>query len=106
MVSIVHGVAKSQTRLSNFHFSFTLRSVSVSLSVGTGEADICWRPVFWRIPGTGEPLGCRLWGHAESHTTEAAQQQQQQQQCRLSKMQRTLGFLLEGRTALFFLRFW
>ena len=24
----------------------------------------------WRIPGTGEPGGCRLWGHTESDTTE------------------------------------
>ena len=25
----------------------------------------------WRIPGTGEPGGLRLWGLAESDTTEA-----------------------------------
>ena len=30
----------------------------------------------WRIPGTGEPGGCRLWGHTESDTTEATWQQQ------------------------------
>ena len=30
----------------------------------------------WRIPGTGEPSGCRLWGHTESDTTEATEQQQ------------------------------
>ena len=24
----------------------------------------------WRIPGTGEPGGCRLWGHTESDTTD------------------------------------
>ena len=24
----------------------------------------------WRIPGMGEPGGCRLWGHTESDTTE------------------------------------
>ena len=34
----------------------------------------------WRIPGTGSLVGCRLWGHTESDTTEATQQQQQQQQ--------------------------
>ena len=34
----------------------------------------------WRIPGMGEPGGCRLWGRTESDTTEATQQQQQQQQ--------------------------
>ena len=31
----------------------------------------------WRIPGTGEPGGCRLWGCTELDTTEATQQQQQ-----------------------------
>jgi len=31
----------------------------------------------WRIPGTEEPGGCRLWGHTESGTTEAMQQKQQ-----------------------------
>ena len=25
----------------------------------------------WRIPGTGSLVGCRLWGHTESDTTEA-----------------------------------
>ena len=25
----------------------------------------------WRIPGTGEPGGCRLWGHTQLDTTEA-----------------------------------
>ena len=30
----------------------------------------------WRIPGTGEPGGCRLRGRTESDTTEATQQQQ------------------------------
>ena len=24
----------------------------------------------WRIPGTGEPGGCRLWGRTELDTTE------------------------------------
>ena len=32
----------------------------------------------WRIPGTGEPGGLRLWGRTESDTTQAMQQQQQQ----------------------------
>ena len=25
----------------------------------------------WRIPGTGEPVGCHLWGRTESDTTKA-----------------------------------
>ena len=32
----------------------------------------------WRIPGTEEPGGCRLWGRTESGTMEATLQQQQQ----------------------------
>ena len=31
----------------------------------------------WRIPGMGSLVGCCLWGHTESDTTEATQQQQQ-----------------------------
>ena len=31
----------------------------------------------WRIPGTESLMGCCLWGHTESDTTEATQQQQQ-----------------------------
>ena len=30
----------------------------------------------WRIPGTGIPVDCRLWGHTELDMTEATQQQQ------------------------------
>ena len=33
----------------------------------------------WRILGTEEPVGSRLWGHTESDTTDVTQQQQQQQ---------------------------
>ena len=33
----------------------------------------------WRIPGTGEPGGLRLFGHTELDTTDATQQQQPQQ---------------------------
>ena len=44
----------------------------------------------WQLPplflpgesqGRGSLVGCRLWGHTESDTTEATQQQQQQQGC-------------------------
>ena len=27
--------------------------------------------ISWRIPGRGSLVGCRLWGHTESDTTEA-----------------------------------
>ena len=29
------------------------------------------RVLAWRIPGTGEPEGCRVWGCTELDTTEA-----------------------------------
>ena len=42
-----------------------------------------WQPtqVFlpWESQGRGSLMGCHLWGHTESDTTEATQQQQQQQ---------------------------
>ena len=31
----------------------------------------------WGIPGTGDLVGCRLWGRTESDTTEVTWQQQQ-----------------------------
>ena len=66
----VHGVAKSQTRLSDFPFTFTFTH---------------WRrkwqptPVFLlrESQGRGSLVGCRLWGRTESGTTEVTQQQQQ-----------------------------
>ena len=53
----VHGVTKSRTRLSDFTFTFSLS----------------WSgPVF--LPGESQGqeslVGCRLWGHTESDTTE------------------------------------
>ena len=58
----VHGVAKSQTRLRDFTFTF-----------------MHWRrkwqptPVFLpgESPGRGSLVGCRPWGHTELDTTEA-----------------------------------
>ena len=61
----VHGVAKSQTRLSNFPFTFHFHAL---------EKEMATHPsvLAWRIPRTGGGrLGCRLWGHTESDTTEA-----------------------------------
>ena len=62
----VHGVTKSQTRLSDFTFMHWRRQ---------------WQPTPVFLPGEsqgrGSLVGCRLWGHTESDTTEATQQQQQ-----------------------------
>ena len=59
----VHGVAKSQTRLSNFTFTFHFPALEKAMATHSSV-------LAWRIPGTGEPGGCRLWGHTESDTTE------------------------------------
>ena len=46
----VHGVAKSWTRLSDFPFTFPFHVLEKEM---------------------GSLVGCRLWGHTESDTTEA-----------------------------------
>ena len=60
----VHGVAKSGTRLSNFTFTFHLHALEKEMATHSSV-------LAWRIPGTGEPGGLRLWGCTESDTTEA-----------------------------------
>ena len=58
----VHGVTKSQTRLSDFIFTFMhwRRKWQLTLVFLPGESQ-----------GRGSPVGCRLWGRAESDMTEA-----------------------------------
>ena len=67
----VHGVARSRTPLSDFTFTFHFHALEKEMATHSSV-------LAWRIPGTGEPGGCRLWGCTESDTTEATQQQQQQ----------------------------
>ena len=58
------GVTKSQTRLSDY--------TSLSLSyIYIYEMATHSIVLAWRIPGMGSLVGCRLWGHTESDTTEA-----------------------------------
>ena len=59
----VHGVKKSRTWLSNFAFTFHFHAMEKEMASHSSV-------LAWRIPGTGEPSGCRLWGHTESDTTE------------------------------------
>ena len=68
----VHGVAKSQTRLNDFTFTFRFPALEKEMATHSSV-------LAWRIPGMGSLLGCRLWGRTESDTTEVTQQQQQQQ---------------------------
>ena len=75
----VHGVAKSQTRLSDFPFTFHFHALGKEMASHSSV-------LAWRIPGTGSLVGCRLWGRTESDTTEATRQQQQQPFLRLSSI--------------------
>ena len=59
----VHGVSKSWTRLSNFTFTFHFHALEKEMATHSSV-------LAWRIPGTGEPGGCRLRGHTESDMTE------------------------------------
>ena len=59
----VHGVAKSQTRLSNFTFTFHFHALEKEMATHSivlpGESQ-----------GRESLVGCRLWGRTESDTTE------------------------------------
>ena len=59
----VHGVAKSRTRLSDFPFTFHFHALEEEMATHSSV-------LAWRIPGTGELVGCHLWGHTESDTIE------------------------------------
>ena len=59
-----HGVAKSQTRLSDFPFTFHFHALEKEMAAH-------FSVLAWRIPGTGEPGGLPSMGYTESDTTEA-----------------------------------
>ena len=57
----VHGVAKSQTRLSDFPFTFHFRALEKEMATHSSV-------LAWRIPGTGEPGGLPSMGsHRVGH---------------------------------------
>ena len=61
MDCIVHGVAKSQTRLSDFPFTFHFHALEKEM--GTHSSVLAWR-----IPGKGEPGGLPSMGsHRVGH---------------------------------------
>ena len=62
----VHGVATSQTQLSDFTFTFTFHFHALEKEMATHSSVLAWR-----IPEMGEPVGLHLWGRTESDTTEA-----------------------------------
>ena len=57
----VHGVAKSQTRLSDFPFTFNFHALEKEMATHSSV-------LAWRIPGTGEPGGLPSMGsHRVGH---------------------------------------
>ena len=57
----VHGVTKSQTRLSDFTFSFQFHALEKEMATHSSV-------LAWRIPGTGEPDGLPSMGsHRVGH---------------------------------------
>ena len=57
----VHGVAKSQTRLSDFTFTFHFHALEKEMAAHSSV-------LAWRIPGTGEPGGLLSMGsHRVGH---------------------------------------
>ena len=51
-------------RLSDFTFTFHFHALEKEMATHSSV-------LIRRIPGTGEPVGCRLWDRTESDTTEA-----------------------------------
>ena len=60
----VHGVARSQTRLSHFTFTFHFHALEKEMATHSSV-------LAWRILPQGSLVGCRLWGRTESEMTEA-----------------------------------
>ena len=57
----VHGVTKSQTRLSDFTFTFHFHALEKDMATHSSA-------LAWRIPGTGEPGGLSSMGsHRVGH---------------------------------------
>ena len=59
----VQGVAKSQTRLRDFTFTFHFHALEKEMAARSNV-------LAWRIPGTGSLVGCHLRGRTESDMTE------------------------------------
>ena len=64
----VYGVAKSQTRLSDFTFTFHFLALEKEM---TTHGRRQWHPTPVFLPGEsqgwGSLVGCRLWGHTVGH---------------------------------------
>ena len=61
--AVVHGVAMSRTRLSNFTFTFHFHALEKEMATHSNV-------LAWRTQGWGSLMSCRLWGRTESDMTE------------------------------------
>ena len=86
----VHGVARSQTLLRNFTFTFHFHALEKEMATHSSV-------LAWRIPGTGEPGGLLSDGVAQSQTRLKRQQQQQQREFWLSYWGRGLLLASSGQ---------
>ena len=57
------GVAEGRTRLSDFTFNFHFHTLEKEMTTHSSV-------LAWRSPGMGSLVGCGLWDHTESDTTE------------------------------------
>ena len=57
-------MAKSQKRLTGFTFTFHFHALEKEMAPHSSV-------LAWRLPGTGERVGCRLWGRTEWDMTDA-----------------------------------
>ena len=58
------GLRSMGSRLSDLTFTFHFHALEKAMATHSSV-------LAWRIPGTGSLVGCHLWGHTESDTTEA-----------------------------------
>ena len=73
---VVHGVAKSRTRLSDFTFTFHFRALEKEMATH-------YSILTWRLPGMGEPgglpsMGSHRFGHDWSDLAAAAAEEDQE----------------------------
>ena len=58
------GSLRAGTLLSDFTFTYHFHALEKEMATHSSV-------LAWRIPGTGEPVGCHLWGRTELDMTDA-----------------------------------
>ena len=86
----VHVVAKSQTRLSNFTFTFHFHALEKEMATHSSV-------LAWRIPGMGSLVGCRLWGH-KSRTRMKRRSSKSLSAINVSVMTVSLSIYVDGKS--------